>query len=772
MKMLMMRRKLLILVVGLAVAVLPAAAQTLIATVPVGQVPGYLVFNPVTNKIYIENICGTDPSCSSPGSITVIDGVTNHTTNIPVGTNPQFMVMNNVTNKLYVTNRADGTVTIINGATNQVIKTLTVGPHPVGADANPVTNRIYIANYGNRLGNTVSVIDGNTDQVVDTITVQYAPILAAVDSVTNKIYVVNRCATDPNDCVNDGSGINGSLSVIDGTNDTVTNTLGLEQLPSVILLNQVTDKIYVGNSCGTDPSCITNGNANTIGTITVVDGATLATSTVSAGKGTTGMAVNPVSNEIYMTNSTDNTVTFINGVTLATTTLAVGASPADVEVNPDTYKIYVTNNGDNTLNTIDGITHGKTTLGVGGGPASAVVNPVTNRIYVINGNDNTVSVVGGAPSDATQFVPVTPCRVVDTRKPNGTFGGPPIPGGTYRDFPIPAGACNIPSTATGYSLNVTLVPIQSAPVGYLTIWPTGELQPLVSTMNSLDGRIKANAAIVPAGAAGSVRVYASETTHVVLDINGYFEAPSEQTLQFYPLTPCRVLDTRNPNGPLGGPFLTGGQVRNFPVLSSNCHIPSSAQAYSMNFTVVPYNGEPMEYLTVWPQGSQQPVVSTLNNLTATTVANAAIVPSGTGGGIAVYPSGDTELVGDIDGYFAAPGSGGLSLYSEAPCRVLDTRGGNGAFRGELTVPVVTSACAPPASAQAYVFNATVVPQGVLGYLALWPDGEGQPVVSTLNAVDGAITSNMAIVPTNNGSIDAYASGMTQLILDISSYFAP
>ena len=58
------------------------------------------------------------------------------------------------------------------------------------------------------------------------------------------------------------------------------------------------------------------------------------------------------------------------------------------------------------------------------------------------------------------------------------------------------------------------------------------------------------------------------------------------------------------------------------------------------------------------------------------------------------------------------------------------------------------------------------------YLTLWPNGEGQPTVSTLNARDGFITSNMAIVPTNNGSIDAYAGGFTQLILDISSYFAP
>ena len=72
--------------------------------------------------------------------------------------------------------------------------------------------------------------------------------------------------------------------------------------------------------------------------------------------------------------------------------------------------------------------------------------------------------------------------------------------------------------------------------------------------------------------------------------------------------------------------------------------------------------------------------------------------------------------------------------------------------------VVGSACAPPSSAEAYIFNATVVPPGSMPYLTLWPDGEQQPVVSTLNALDGFITSNMAIVPTNNGSIDAYAPG--------------
>jgi hypothetical protein len=127
---------------------------------------------------------------------------------------------------------------------------------------------------------------------------------------------------------------------------------------------------------------------------------------------------------------------------------------------------------------------------------------------------------------------------------------------------------------------------------------------------------------------------------------------------------------------------------------------------------------------------------------------------------------------DVNGYFAAAGSGGYSLYAVAPCRVLDTRQSGGSFSGEKTVNVVGSTCAPPSNAQAYIFNATVVPPGPMPYLTLWPDGEQQPAVSTLNAYDGFITSNMAIVPTTNGSIDAYAYALTQLILDISGYFAP
>ncbi len=372
---------------------------------------------------------------------------------------------------------------------------------------------------------------------------------------------------------------------------------------------------------------------------------------------------------------------------------------------------------------------------------------------------------------ALLFVPMTPCRVVDTRNATRAFGGPSITGGTSRSFVIPNSACAVPSTVTAYSLNVTVVP--KAGLGYLTVWPTGVAQPVVSTLNS-DGRVKANAAIVPAGTGGAISVYATDTTDLVLDINGYFvPATSTTALAFYPLTPCRVADTRNPSGPSGGPSLTSMQARAFSIQSSACNIPSSAQAYSLNFTAVPQAG--LGYLSAWPTGQAWPGVSTLNvSPNNPVVANAAIVPAGTNGEINVLGSDNTDVVIDINGYFAPPGSaaGGQALFTMTPCRVLDTRNSGGLMNGMLTVNMTSSSCGIPSSAEAFVLNATVVPTGGLGYLTLWPENEVQPVVSTLNADDGVIASNMAIVPTTNGSIDAFSSSATQLILDISGYFAP
>ena len=401
------------------------------------------------------------------------------------------------------------------------------------------------------------------------------------------------------------------------------------------------------------------------------------------------------------------------------------------------------------------------------GAQSATINVSDSAASSPQGITLSGAGVSSASQGALQFIPATPCRIADTRLGSGSFGAPELSAGETREFDVPQSACNIPSTAVAYSLNVTVVPNVS--LNHLTLWPTGEAQPNVSTLNSLDGRIKANAAITPAGANGGVDVYVTDATQVILDIDGYFvPASTASALAFYPVTPCRIADTRIGTGPLAGPSLPAQGSRSFPVLSSPCNLPSTAQAYSLNVTAIP--NTTLDYLTSWPTGGGVPNVSTLNAPTGEITANAAIVPSGNNGEVSIFVSDAANVILDVNGYFAPPGTGGLSLYTVTPCRALDTR--PIPFTGTTVVSVQGSACAPPISAEAYVLNATVVPVDDLDYLTLWPDVSALPNVSTLNALDGAITSNMAIVPTNDGAIDAFAQGTTNLILDISSYFAP
>jgi hypothetical protein len=120
---------------------------------------------------------------------------------------------------------------------------------------------------------------------------------------------------------------------------------------------------------------------------------------------------------------------------------------------------------------------------------------------------------------------------------------------------------------------------------------------------------------------------------------------------FVSLTPCRIIDTRDSGfgGGFGPPSMPAKSARMFPVASSSCGIPSSALAYSFNVTAVPHG--PMPYLSIWPWGQPQPVVSTLNSYSGSVVANAAIVPAGVNGGIGIYVDGETDLIVDVNGYF-------------------------------------------------------------------------------------------------------------------------
>jgi hypothetical protein len=93
---------------------------------------------------------------------------------------------------------------------------------------------------------------------------------------------------------------------------------------------------------------------------------------------------------------------------------------------------------------------------------------------------------------------------------------------SQRTFPMSTSSCGIPPGVQAYSLNVTVVP--PAGLSFVTLVPTGQARPFVSTLNDIGGIILANAAIIPVGKNDSIDVYVTNQTHVILDINGYFSA--------------------------------------------------------------------------------------------------------------------------------------------------------------------------------------------------------------------------------------------------------
>ncbi|MBL8212921.1 MAG: hypothetical protein JNK87_19555, partial [Bryobacterales bacterium] len=407
-----------------------------------------------------------------------------------------------------------------------------------------------------------------------------------------------------------------------------------------------------------------------------------------------------------------------------------------------------------------------------------------------------------AGSSGLRFVPLTPCRLVDTRPAyagprTGAFGPPLLAANTARTIPIRSSTtCSVPATAKAYVLNITLdtVENQTGPVDTFTIWPSGETRPEFYNVRTSTGGYIANAAIVKAGNAGAVDVWASSSVNLIIDINGYFtDDASAPGLLLYPIAPCRAVDTRGPiySGTLPAPYgnqrMQARENRTFRLPGSPaCQIPQAA-AYSMQLTLAPgelTNGNPVAYITAYPTGVTQPLISNMNALFGYAVANSAIVPASSNGSIDVYASDPTNLIIDVNGYFAPDdGTGrGLLYYPTTQCRVANTQ--DNTLTGpygppamtpttDRSVPIAFGRCTElPSSARAWAMNASVVPNGVgMPYLSMWPSGTGFPNVSQLNAFQGQTLANSGIVPASpNGSIDVRVAAQTHVTLEVSGYF--
>jgi hypothetical protein len=283
------------------------------------------------------------------------------------------------------------------------------------------------------------------------------------------------------------------------------------------------------------------------------------------------------------------------------------------------------------------------------------------------------SEVGG-----TVYNSVTPNRIADTRANSGFQGaGDTLSSGqilTIRVAGLPGDL--VPAGATAVVLNITAVDPTNA--GYLTAYAAGQSTPFASTVNFIAGQTIANEATITLGNNGVTTGYVSILNHVgltdvVVDVQGYY-IQGAGSLYFpvsypNPVTgtldnaPIRVLDTRQNSGQQGAGQTLGPdqQLTFFPSTStfapSLTLVPTNATAVVLNLTEA--DSTAASFLTAWATGVAQPLASNVNFLAGQTIANRVIVPyNPITKTISVYNwDGSTDVVADLDGYFADPGFG-------------------------------------------------------------------------------------------------------------------
>lgn len=393
-----------------------------------------------------------------------------------------------------------------------------------------------------------------------------------------------------------------------------------------------------------------------------------------------------------------------------------------------------------------------------------------------NGSNNGPQMKPANAPAGSVFVPIAPCRVVDTRAAHAAWRAPI---GIYPTAPATfqiAGAgntCGIPAVGpTALSLNVTAIPLEA--LAAMSIRPIGQAASPVELLSALDGLPTANAAILPFGS-GAVEVSVTNRSHVVIDVNGYFmpTANAPHGNAFYPVVPCTALNTMAaPAAPLPAAASQDVDVR------TPCKIPTWATAVVMEVTVAPLNNF-LGFLTVWATGQPRPVTSNLNAYDGQIKSNLVIAQLGATGHVSFFSSDATNASATVVGYFGAPGnSGALAFHPTSACVAANTQWANGPDGGPALDAYTTrdfpigqsSACGVPGWARAYALNLIATPTVTLTGLDVRPSGPGNITAWSLYARDGQPAASAALVAAGTGGISVTPYSPTHLILVALGYF--
>jgi YVTN family beta-propeller protein len=149
---------------------------------------------------------------------------------IDIGTSQVAVLCNPLSNKIYTANGDANSVTIIDGATRQIIATKSVSGDPVDLCLNTVSNRVYCRGLAS---SRLAIIDGVTDSVKRLTIPHGGPAAFAYNATSNLLYV--------------GCDDEGTLVVVDGASDTILSELHLEpRWVTTMFWNPATNHLFVG----------------------------------------------------------------------------------------------------------------------------------------------------------------------------------------------------------------------------------------------------------------------------------------------------------------------------------------------------------------------------------------------------------------------------------------------------------------------------------------------------------------------------------------------
>ena len=391
------------------------------------------------------------------------------------------------------------------------------------------------------------------------------------------------------------------------------------------------------------------------------------------------------------------------------------------------------------------------------------------------------AVASEAPPGSPDFNPIDPQRVFDTRagqSPNAlrTVAKAKIGGARELEVQMTNLAGFVPLLGVGgVSLNITVTNPNAA--GFVTAYPCGTRE-LVASVNYLAGQTVSNAAIVPVSATGTVCFYSMVPTDIVVDINGWLAADGG----FTGVTPKRVFDTRPGNSPdalrtVQKTPVTGGSVVSVNV-NDLAGVPATeVGAVSLNVGVT--NPEAGGFITVYPCGTRE-LVSNVNFELGQTVSNAVVATVSADGNICFFTSATTDLVVDINGWFAT----GSDFHGVTPTRVFDTRPAQSpdAVRtvakakigGAVTLEAQMTDLAgrvPASGVSAVSLNVTATNPDADGFVTVYPCGT-LGVVSSVNYTAGHTVANAVLVPLSaTGTVCFYSMVPTDIVVDLNGWFS-